>query len=192
MSTDQTMQLVYLILLGTALGGIFLVSNRQSLGKTAQQAVTWGLIFVGVIGAYGMWEDLGRQVSGAARVTAENRIEIPQSFDGHYRLALEVNGTSLPFIVDTGASQVVLNRADAARVGIDVEALRFDGVAFTANGQVATASVRLDSLAFGPFRDEAVPAVVSAGEMDGSLLGMSYLQRYDRIEISDGRMVLVR
>jgi len=86
----------------------------------------------------------------------------------------------------------VLSRRDAAAAGIDTGALIFTGRARTANGTVRTAPVRLDSLAIGPFEDRDVRAVVNAGEMDGSLLGMDYLRRFSSVEITGERLVLTR
>lgn len=54
MSTDQIMQLTYLVLLGGAIAGSAIVAGRSNMGKMAQQAAIWALIFVGVIGAYGL------------------------------------------------------------------------------------------------------------------------------------------
>jgi aspartyl protease family protein len=87
---------------------------------------------------------------------------------------------------------VVLGQADAARIGIDTGALAYLGRAYTANGEVRTAAVTLDSVAVGPVRHEDVRAVVNQGEMNGSLLGMSYLQRFSSIEITGGTLVLTR
>ncbi|MGB0439794.1 MAG: retropepsin-like aspartic protease family protein, partial [Paracoccaceae bacterium] len=70
--------------------------------------------------------------------------------------------------------------------------LAFFGEAMTANGMVRTAPVLLDRVALGPFQDSNLPASVNAGEMRQSLLGMSYLQRFDRLEISNNRLVLER
>jgi aspartyl protease family protein len=57
---------------------------------------------------------------------------------------------------------------------------------------VSTARVRLDEVRLGPIADRSVPAVVNGGEMDGSLLGMSYLDRFAEVRISDGELVLQR
>jgi aspartyl protease family protein len=54
MTTDQIMQLTYLVLLGAAIGASAIVAGRNNLGRMAQQAAIWALIFVGVIGAYGL------------------------------------------------------------------------------------------------------------------------------------------
>jgi aspartyl protease family protein len=55
MNTDDTGRLLYLGLLLMALIGSFLMGNRQSLGKTAQQASIWAFIFLGAIAVVGLW-----------------------------------------------------------------------------------------------------------------------------------------
>jgi aspartyl protease family protein len=94
-------------------------------------------------------------------------------------------------VVDTGATDLVLTRADAERAGIDTDGLIFSGQAFTANGMVQTAPVLLDTVALEGMRAR-VRAVVNGGEMQESLLGMSYLHRFERLEISGGTLVLER
>lgn len=192
MSTDQIMQLTYLVLLGAAIGGSAIVAGRSNMGKMAQQAAIWALIFVGVIGAYGLWEDISNTVNPRQAIIDDSTVAAPRGNDGHYHLTLEVNGTAVDFVVDTGASQVVLSEQDAARIGIDVASLDYSGIANTANGAVRTAPVMLDQVALGAIIDRDIPAVVNGGAMDASLLGMSYLGLYDRIEISDGQLVLSR
>lgn len=192
MSTDQIMQLTYLVLLAAAIGGSYVVSHRGNMGKVAQQAALWFLIFVGVIGAYGLWEDISNDVNPRQAIVSDSRIEVPRSFDGHYYLTLDINDVPVRFVIDTGASQMVLSQQDARRVGIDPGDLDFFGSASTANGIVRTAPVVLDEVALGTIRDTRLPAVVNGGEMDESLLGMTYLGLYDRIEITNGQLILTR
>jgi aspartyl protease family protein len=96
------------------------------------------------------------------------------------------------FVIDTGATDIVLSHSDAQRVGLQLENLAYVGRAMTANGEVRTAPVRLDSIALGPVKDTHIPAWVNQGEMGHSLLGMSYLQRWSKIEIGGGALVLTR
>lgn len=184
--------LVYLVILGLVIGTWFVVQNRASLGRLAQYGAIWGLIFLGAIAVVGLWGDIRQTVQPRQSVISGSRIEVPRAPDGHYYLNAEINGVAMRLVVDTGASQIVLSRADAARVGIDTETLVFPGRALTANGAVRTAPVRLDSVAIGPILDSNVRAVVNGGEMAGSLLGMDYLQRFSRVEITAGRLVLER
>lgn len=192
MSEFEVGRLAYLILLGIAVGGWFLAQNRDNLGKTAQQAVIWGLIFVGVIAGVGLWSDIRDDVAPRQSIAGTGVIEVPRNFDGHYYLVLEVNGKPIEFVVDTGATDIVMTRSDAARIGIDLNNLIFSGSANTANGVVRTARVRVDEIRLGDIRDKNLPVYVNQGEMDGSLLGMSYLQRFERIEISENKLILTR
>lgn len=193
MSEDQIGHLIYLTVLGAALLTFFLVKGKLNLNKMAQQMAAWVLIFFATIAAIGLWEDVRSTVLPRQSVFGEEgRIELPRAEDGHYYVTLDVNGTSTRFVVDTGASSMVLTAQDAQRVGLRTEDLVFLSSAMTANGSVQTAPVTLDSVALGPIVDNRMPAYVNGGEMDTSLLGMTYLDRFARVEIANGRMVLHR
>lgn len=167
--------------------------GRQRLHKTLQNASIWALIFVGAIAAVGIWEDVKDDVlPRQAAFEQQGRVEVPRHFDGHYYLTLDINGQPVEFVVDTGATSIVLTKGDAAKVGLDVPGLQYFGRANTANGEVRTASVRLDEISVGGIKDHNVPAYVNDNEMFQSLLGMSYLQRWERIEIADGKLILQR
>ena len=183
--------LIYLTILGAAVIGWFVAENREGLGKVARMALAWGLIFVAFIAAYGLWEDVESDLVPRSAIIEDGQaIEIPRSFDGHFHLTLDVNGVPVDFLVDTGATDVVLTMEDARRVGIDPDNLAFLGRARTANGEVRTAFATLDSIGVGQITYRNLNASVNAGEMDGSLLGMTYLGLFDRIEIQGDRMTL--
>lgn len=193
MNSDQIAQLVYLGLLVTVIAGYFFMNSRMRMGKTMQMAGIWALIFVGAIAGVGLWQDIRATVLPQQSVFEDQgEVVVPQARDGHYHLNINVNGQPVGFVVDTGASEIVLTRDDATRVGLHPDNLNFLGQAMTANGMVETALVRLDEMVLGPFTDLGVRASVNGGEMSKSLLGMSYLQRFDRIEITDNRMILSR
>ena len=193
MESWEAGQFVYLMLLGAALGGYYVVSHRDRLGQVARHALLWGLIFVGIIAVAGLWSDIRRDVIPRQSAVIEGaRIVVPRSWDGHYYLTLKADGAPVEFIVDTGATEIVLSRQDAVRAGIDPEKLIYSGIASTANGTVRTARTALDKLEIGPIVDRNVAVWVNEGEMEGSLLGMAYLRRFERLQISDGRLVLER
>lgn len=194
MTSDQIGNLVYLSLLVGVLGFWALIESRNSIATKVKHASAWVLIFVGVLAAVGLWSDIrDRSLMPRQAVFAEaGRVELPRQSNGHYLATLTINGAPITFVVDTGASGIVLTRQDAARVGLETETLAFVSEAMTANGSVRTAPVLLEEVRLGPFEDRSLPAFVNGGEMDRSLLGMSYLQRFDRLEISGGRLVLER
>jgi len=186
-------RLVYLGLLLVAVGGYFFLEVRRRPSRTLQQAAIWGLIFLGTLAAAGLWSDIQRQVVLPDQaVMSDGKIEVNQAPDGHYYLTALVNGTPTRFVVDTGASQIVLTQRAADRAGIDTNGLAYIGQASTANGIVATAPIRIDSFDLGPIHDQKLRAVVNRGQMDTSLLGMTYLTRFAKVEFSRGKLILER
>ena len=193
MSSFEWGNLIYLLLLLAMVLSWFVAQNRRSLGKSAQHALAWGLIFVGVVAAIGVWDDIRQTLLPTqGMITAEGRIEVPRSNDGHYYLTLHVNSKPVNFLIDTGASEVVISQFDAQKIGVDLENLDFIGRAMTANGEVRTAPTRVESIELGPVIDRNFRVWVNEGEMDKSLLGMAYLRQWDRIEITGNAVILSR
>lgn len=193
MDSFNTGKLIYLVVLGLMVCGWFFAQNRLSTNKLLQQATVWGLIFLGAIAAFGLWDDIRQTVRPQQTVFADQgKIVVPRSPDGHYYIAAQVNGAPVQFVLDTGATMLVLTREDAQAAGLDPDRLAFTGRAMTANGEVRTAPVRLDTMTLGPVTDTNIPAVVNGGDMSQSLLGMTYLQNWGRIEIAKGQLTLTR
>lgn len=193
MSEHDIGRLVYLVLLGTVLLAYLLVAGRAQLGTMLRGALLWGLIFLGVTVGAMLWLDVRDQVIPTRAVSfGDGRIELPRDPSGHFLATLEVQGVPMRFIVDTGATDVVLSQDDARRLGLDPEQLAYTGRARTANGVVRTARITLEEVTFGDFTDRDLRAWVNEGELDHSLLGMGYLERFERVEISRDRMILSR
>jgi aspartyl protease family protein len=191
MTSYDTAYLLYLGLLLAAIGGSLIVANRRRLGTLARNAALWALIFIGAIASYGLWSDIRQEIMPRQAIwTDGTRIEVPRARDGHYYVTALVDGAPIEFVIDTGATAIVLTLEDAARAGIDTSRLAFTGIASTANGTVRTARARVREFKLGPVTHRNVWVRVSEGEMPGSLLGMSYLQRFSKIEISGGRLIL--
>lgn len=190
--TDEVARLAYLLLLILAVGGFLVIEFRRDAGAASRGVLAWVLIFVGLVGAAGLWDDIRRDVLPRQEVLGSGRIEVPIGTDGHFHLTAEINGTPVRFVVDTGASSLALRRRDADRAGIDTDRLAWAGQARTANGLVPTAAVRLDSVRIGDIEDSGVAAVVIKGEVDQSLMGMDYLRRFARVGFEGDTLVLER
>lgn len=191
MDQDSTMRLIYLGVLAAAVAGWAFAEMRGNLGKSLRFALIWALIVVGLVAGNGLWGDLRRGLIGGQDERAGGVVSLPRAADGHYYAEVTIGGQPLRFLVDTGASTIVLTRADAARIGIDPERLEYSGQALTANGAVRTATVTLPEVALGPYRDGGLAADVTDGALDVSLLGMSYLSLF-RVTVLDAQMDLSR
>lgn len=193
MTGDDIARFAYLALLLTAVGGYFVAESRANLGQNLRYALIWALIFVGVLAGVGLWSDIRDDIAprqGVIQDTGE--IVLPRAFDGHFYATLKMNGQPIDFIVDTGASNIVLTKEDAARVGVELNALRFYGRAMSANGEVRTAPARIAKVELLGVQDFGVQVWVNEGEMPRSLLGNDYLQRFKKIEISRNQLILTR
>lgn len=191
MDTEQIPRMIYLLILIAAIGGYFLIAHRDRLGQMVRLAALWGLIFVGAMAAYGLWDDFNPRHQFSVASNGQ-QIEVRRAGDGHFYLTATINEAPVRFVVDTGATDLVLSQEDARRVGLQPERLAYLGRARTANGEVGLARVTLDTVTLGPFEDRRVSAVVNEGTMVDSLLGMGYLQRFARIEIAGNRLILSR
>jgi aspartyl protease family protein len=195
MTADDTASLVYLGLLLLLIAGSYLVASRGRLGQVLTQAAIWALIFLGMIAAYGLWPEIRSALipTQQALVTPGGQaVTVPRAMNGHYYLELRVNGAPITFTVDTGATDMVLSHADAIAAGIEPQDLAYLGSAGTANGLVRTARVMLDEVALEGIVDRDLRAVVTDGDLGSSLLGMTYLHLFSRIEIEGGELVLTR
>ena len=109
---------------------------------------------------------------------------------GHFVLEAVVNGIPVTFLVDTGASEIVLTLADARRLGFEPGRLEFSERFGTANGEVEGAPVRLRELRISQFSLYDLEASVNAAPLPISLLGMSFLSQLHAYRVEDGRLIL--
>lgn len=182
---------VYLILLGSVLiAGIFSM-YRSRPGTALRHAAIWVLIFAGAVIVYGFSAELqGQLMPRVAQQGADGTLTLRRSRDGQFHARLMIEGTRVSALVDTGASDLVLTREDARRIGFDPEALAYTRRAMTANGVVRGAPVRLDTVRLGPFAARDVPAVVNGGVLGTSLLGMAFLDRFAGFEVRGDTLTL--
>jgi len=110
--------------------------------------------------------------------------------DGQFVVEARVNGQPVRFMVDTGASDLMLSPADAARLGFDLDTLAYTHPYQTANGRVYGAPVRLGEVAVGPIVLRNVKASVNGAPLDHSLLGMSFLGRLGGFSVDGSRLTL--
>jgi aspartyl protease family protein len=111
---------------------------------------------------------------------------------GQFRIDAMVNGTPVLFVVDTGASDVVLTPGDAERLGYEPQDLDFSEAYTTANGGVMGAPIVLSEIAIGPIRMDDVVATVNGAPMPYSLLGVTFLDRLASYEVKDGALTLTQ
>lgn len=113
----------------------------------------------------------------AATEASASEVVLTAGPGGHFRTIGQINGKSVQFLVDTGASQVAMSQAQADALGISYRNGPI-GYAQTANGTVSVHMVTLDSVRLGGALVANVPAMVLASPMEHVLLGNSFLTRF--------------
>lgn len=110
---------------------------------------------------------------------------------GHFKAEARIEGRNIDFMVDTGASLVIIRESDAARVGIRPTRSDYTASVSTANGKIKAAPAKLERIELGGIAVYDVPALVLPDDVLGqNLLGMTFLSRLKRYEYANGRMVL--
>lgn len=188
----QWERLTYLVILALALGSYAIVAHKGRIATMLRHLVLWGLLIVGVAAGIGLWQSV-QSTMFASQTQVEGGIDLRRSLDGQFHLTLSITGPNgeahpINFIVDTGATDIVLRQQDAVKLGYDIRDLSFMGMARTANGVTRTAHVLLDTVVLEQHSARRVSALVNEGDLHASLLGMQYLQRFERIEIMRDRL----
>lgn len=123
--------------------------------------------------------DAPLRLDGDARPAGAGGREVvlPMGPGGHFLGSGAINGRAVRFMVDTGASVVALSAAEAARIGVDLDAA-VPVVIGTANGTVTGRRITLSAVTLGEVTVANVAAVVTPAPMSHVLLGNSFLQRF--------------
>jgi aspartyl protease family protein len=117
----------------------------------------------------------GGPVGGSGSSTGS--VTLTADSQGHYMTLGQINGGTVQFMVDTGATAIAMSSTRARQLGINyVNGQR--GFTQTANGRAAAYRVTLDTVKIGDITLHAVDAVVLEGDnLPIVLLGMSFLNR---------------
>jgi aspartyl protease family protein len=154
----------------------------------AAGATVQGVKLVSVSGSDAVVEVKGKRVTlslggsqvnigGAPSDGGGTQIVLSAGSGGHFFTGGSINGNSVRFLVDTGATFVSMGASDAQRLGIDfLKGQR--GMSSTANGPMVVYRVSLASVRVGDVQVYNVDALVSQAPMEYVLLGNSFLTRF--------------
>jgi len=183
--------------------GAAIIPRGGGLGAAARNAVVWLIIILVLMAGYVYrfdLQDIGSRMTAGlipgSPVSSQSsdgrdQILLIRSNNGHFEADSMVNGKLIRFLVDTGASSVILSHSDAIAAGIDVDGLSYSIPVSTANGMTRAARLTINSLDIGDLKRDRVSAMVAQeGNLDVSLLGMSYLETLWSFEIRGDRLIL--
>lgn len=200
---DARQSLIYLSLLLI----YFLISPNLLKNLSGRTTLRYGFIWVGIM--LGLlvgysYKDIFIQLKDRVVVTlmpdraieqdrdqGDVTITTQMADDGHFYVVADVEGVSIRFLVDSGASSVALSQADAESLGLRPGAREFNLPTATANGTAMAAPVTLSSITIGRIRVDDVRGVVLKAENSVSLLGMSFLNKLKSWRIEGNTLEMV-
>lgn len=177
---------------------MLLIDGKQHLmrpGETSPEGVT----LISANSDTAVIEVDGRQVTARldGRVSARKHkaqtkeVQVRRNPAGMYATVGSINGLPVPFLVDTGATQIAMNSAQARRLGIDYRVTGTPAAVTTASGREPAWLVMLDTVKVGELKLSNVAGIVIEGaQPEVTLLGMSFL---GRLEITNsGQLMTLR
>ncbi len=183
--------------LALASSGLLFV-RQFNLKQTVRNVLIWvaagGVLIIG-FSFQNELKELGLRlrsnlVPGYPVETGAHELTLSEGQDGQFHVYGEINGTRIAFLVDTGASDIVLDPSDARRLGIDLDHLTFDRPFGSANGIGYGAKTVVAGLAVGPIVFSDVEVAINKAQMGSSLLGMAFLKRLKSYSVSGGKLIL--
>ena len=123
--------------------------------------------------------------------TSGRSLTLDADRQGHFKVEARIDGRHIDFLVDTGASLVIMRQSDAAQIGVRPRLSDYTATVSTANGKIKAAPTKLERIEVGGITVYDVPGLVLPDEALGqNLLGVSFLSRLKRYEYANGRLVL--
>lgn len=171
-------------------------SGRYSFLEAIKYGMIWLALIIGLVLLYSYRDELqwnrikAELFPNQIHMTLGGGMSVKASADGHFHIEADVNKARVDFIVDTGASDIVLSPDDAKRAGFNLDMLDFTRLYSTANGTGAGAPVVINEFQIGYAIFQRLPASVNSKPMDYSLLGMRFLRQFDSYRVDGDTLTL--
>lgn len=197
MNGDETTGLIYSLLL-LVLVGSALVSRSLPIGQTLKMAMGWvgifALIFL-VISFRPELKMIWDRVTGELGLSSAPAISgapmtLRKREDGHFWVDAQVNGQTVSFLVDSGATFTALSSRSARDAGVRPDAFSMKAAIGTANGVVEADRATIADLRVGLLAMQDHAVVVSEAFGDTNVLGMNFLSALESWRVEGNSMIL--
>ena len=127
-----------------------------------------------------------------ALIANKNHQELTLSVaqDGHYYLDIKIKNQLVRFMIDTGASDLVIDEKIALKLGYNLQNINYNKVFQTANGQSYGASIYFDEVEVSGIKFYNVQGSITNSNLVTPLLGMSFLQKFYKYEFYRDKLIL--
>ena len=150
----ETQNIIYSLVLIVFLSMGLIGRKNLKIQTMLKYAILWFLIIMVIVSLYSYRDHFNefknRVISeinpSKARKLSENQIIIKAADDHHFYLKTTINDQEIIFMIDTGASDIVMSTDDAKKIGIDIDKINFNKRYQTANGVVFGGSTKIDKI----------------------------------------------
>ena len=189
---------IYLSFLLIFLASSVVLKSHLKISELARQALMWLIIILFILTIYSFRHDFYKLKNRVASELFPSKIvrvdgktiAVAVANDSHFYIDLKINSEMIHFMVDTGASDVTLNLSDAKKVGIDVNNLLSFKKYQTANGTIISGVATVDQIEIAGIKFDNVSVSINNSDMGTSLLGMSFLQKFEKYEFYQDKLIL--
>lgn len=194
MTNDWMLGSLYLLMAMMLVLGA-LITRRERFGKLATMALAWVAIFAAGFVLFTFRDDFGwvlqrlRAEATGDPVQQGEEIRIPMAIDGHFWVDGELNGESVRFLIDSGATMTTIGRETALQTGVEVSETR-DQLVRTGNGIIRVSTGRADTLQVGAIERQDMALHVADNE-NLNVLGMNFLSSLQRWGVEGRWLILV-
>ena len=172
-----------------------LMARREKAAKLVTMALAWVAIFGAGFVLFTFRDDFGwvlqrlRAEATGDPVQQGEEIRIPMAIDGHFWVDGELNGESVRFLIDSGATMTTIGRETALQTGVEVSETR-DQLVRTGNGIIRVSTGRADTLQVGAIERQDMALHVADNE-NLNVLGMNFLSSLQRWGV-EGRWLVLK
>jgi aspartyl protease family protein len=175
-----------------------LAARRLPMSQVAKMALAWVTIFAALFAIFSfrfeiqqVWSRVKSDFAGTAGQSVNSEvIALKRQDDGHYWLQVDVNGTPVKFMIDSGATTTAMNARSAAEASVEIDSDGYPVIISTANGQVTARRATAQSLQIGPHKLSDHQLVVSGSFGDTNVLGMNFLDSMKSWKVEGNIMTL--
>lgn len=155
--------------------------------------ITAFLLQVGLLAMQAEKSDAALELNSRPKVTVSgSETIIPMASDGHFWVEAEVNGQTVEFLIDTGATYTAVGRSQAVALGIRPDPAQAPIELTTANGIITATIGRADSLRFGNIDVRGLEVVVPQEvDRDTQVIGMNLLSQLASWRVEESKLILV-
>jgi aspartyl protease family protein len=192
-STIVARRMPFVRLVGWCLGWAVLFLGAHQLFRLIEPHITaWQQARRGGdVSAIGHNAASPQQTAGARGTLAQGAtVAIAMHQDGHYWVDASINGLSVRFLINTGATVTAVSQSAADELGLPPDPMNRGAVLQTANGPVNARRSVIAAMQIDTIQVTDLPVVVSASFGDTNVLGMNFLSKLRSWRVENGTMIL--